>query len=690
MKTRIAALALAGAMLTTMLPMASASYQGTVSMTIGSSNMLVNGFSMPIDAEGSRASIYNGSTVLPIRGLLESMGGSLVWNETNRTVTMKYGTETVVVTLGSKTAVVNGKNVTMPVAPFTDNGRTYVWVRTVEYFDGVSVSWNDTTRTASVSYASSTAIGTPLTLSVHNGTYNQIRALALAPADTANYSANIMGADYELLGGERGNYPISIQPGKYDLRATDAYGNNFIYQDIDLTTAQSAAFVTLTSGASYSLSIDGMPAVSDRTVNLVMLNNTGKNIQNIRYAPTGNWIWQEAPASYIGNGSNGVVAIPFSSAQPYYDLLVTYTNGSTQAFQGVNMAYQSNSVMITLRENDYVYGRDYHEVEVTFENKLGEDIEELYIYTGSFSNADDLLSRDLKSGDSKSFDLDLGGETKWYIRAYTDASDNEYISGSVTIDKSSEEVKLRLNSSEKYEVRYQDYGGWADYDDEYEITVANFSGTKIQKMFFVDLDDMEDMEDGKWTYEDLDDEYDNVKTLSHAAVKTYDVDNLDSRDEVGLVVIYDTDFDEDDDMDDIDAAFFELDFDDIQNAGVVVITEKDEAEVYVDDDYDSDEYGVLVYNNTTSSVSKSALYITEEDEGDKDYILSGSLSADDYELTIFDLDDKDYDDYVGGVEIYVSGDYDSAKSYDLDSSDYMFTFVIVNDTDDTSDLTIYN
>jgi hypothetical protein len=71
----------------------------------------------------------------------EEFGAKFAWNGETRTATFVIGDDKVEVTIGSTTAVVNGEAVTMPVAAFIADGRTYVPVRFVSENLGWNVHW---------------------------------------------------------------------------------------------------------------------------------------------------------------------------------------------------------------------------------------------------------------------------------------------------------------------------------------------------------------------------------------------------------------------------------------------------------------------------------------------------------------------------------------------------------------------
>jgi copper amine oxidase-like protein len=81
------------------------------------------------------------TTMVPVR-FAEQLGATVAWNAETETVTYKLGETEISMTIGSKTAVVNGENVQLPVAPFyNDANRTMVPVRMIATELGFTVNY---------------------------------------------------------------------------------------------------------------------------------------------------------------------------------------------------------------------------------------------------------------------------------------------------------------------------------------------------------------------------------------------------------------------------------------------------------------------------------------------------------------------------------------------------------------------
>jgi hypothetical protein len=138
-----------------------ASTSHVVVLTVGSTNMMVDGSSQPIDSGRTTLPIIvQGRTMVPISAVMTAVGGSATWDAVARTVTLKLGTHTIVLTIGKATAAVDGKMVPIDpdnarVVPIITNGRTMLPVRFVAESLGASVSWDASTRRVTLSFPTS-------------------------------------------------------------------------------------------------------------------------------------------------------------------------------------------------------------------------------------------------------------------------------------------------------------------------------------------------------------------------------------------------------------------------------------------------------------------------------------------------------------------------------------------------------
>jgi hypothetical protein len=123
-----------------------------ISLQVGSPRMTVGGVVKAIDAQGTKPLISNGTTMVPIRAIVESLGGSVGWNAAARCLDIRLGSRTVTTWVGKTTATVNGSSKTMSTAPTIIGGRTMIPLRFVAENLGCLVGWDQPTKGVTVVY----------------------------------------------------------------------------------------------------------------------------------------------------------------------------------------------------------------------------------------------------------------------------------------------------------------------------------------------------------------------------------------------------------------------------------------------------------------------------------------------------------------------------------------------------------
>lgn len=97
------------------------------------------------------AKTVNDRTMVPLRFFFESLGAAVGWDEETQTVTVTQGKNTVVLQIGSKTAYVNGAETLLDVPAYSEQDRTMIPTRFLAESLGYTVSWDEKSRTASIS-----------------------------------------------------------------------------------------------------------------------------------------------------------------------------------------------------------------------------------------------------------------------------------------------------------------------------------------------------------------------------------------------------------------------------------------------------------------------------------------------------------------------------------------------------------
>lgn len=86
--------------------------------------------------------IENGRTIVPLRGIFESLGASVAWDSKKQLVTAHHAKTKISLTIGSKSPQVNGKVVAIDAAAKVVKGSTFVPLRFVSESLGATVKYD--------------------------------------------------------------------------------------------------------------------------------------------------------------------------------------------------------------------------------------------------------------------------------------------------------------------------------------------------------------------------------------------------------------------------------------------------------------------------------------------------------------------------------------------------------------------
>ncbi|MFC5528164.1 stalk domain-containing protein [Cohnella yongneupensis] len=93
--------------------------------------------------------IIGGSTFIPLRGVFEKLGATVTYHAKNKSIDIIKNRTIIHLQIGSKTATVGGKPITLTTAPFTDkSGSTFVPLRFASEALDATVTWDDANWTA--------------------------------------------------------------------------------------------------------------------------------------------------------------------------------------------------------------------------------------------------------------------------------------------------------------------------------------------------------------------------------------------------------------------------------------------------------------------------------------------------------------------------------------------------------------
>ncbi len=124
-------------------------YYKEVKLIIGKKDATVNETKSLLDQP---AYIKGGRTLVPFRFLGEALGAQVNWDATKKQAVLELGDRNVVVTVGSKSATVNGEVGTLDVAPEITKGRIFIPLRFVSEQLGAYVDYDSDQQEVLVRY----------------------------------------------------------------------------------------------------------------------------------------------------------------------------------------------------------------------------------------------------------------------------------------------------------------------------------------------------------------------------------------------------------------------------------------------------------------------------------------------------------------------------------------------------------
>lgn len=681
LRKRLSALIVSAALLLTALPAiapataSAATTMGSIVLTIDSPTMTVNGTSKAIDAEGSKPTLdAGGYTMLPLRGVVEAMGGSLTWDAANRIVTMVKDGQTIKVPIGSTKLTVDGvqkdmlaNNGTYKAAYINKSGRTLVHVRALQAFNNTTCTWNQATKQVTVTYPTNTPVVSSKNYRVDliNQTGADINALYYGQSGTYSYSKNVLTSTLKKNG--TASFYISV-PDNATTRLYDFYtegvGTKF-FNGLNLTGVNAYVTVVLKENGKFEQANDKTITVSSGDTALKVENKSKLDIEKLymskdRSFSSSEIIWDKT----IDAGDDETIDIDLDGTKTWYFQVVDedgdkYSSGkvtfSSSTVKSATLTF-SSSKKLSLK------GSSSGDSTITFKNESGDTIKAIYM-AGSKSeldDADDLLDSTLKDGKSVEIDMDLESDTSWYItvefESYSDIEEyslsfdyKDPASATLEITKKAVDITKEKKSSSRGEL---------------SVAFVNTSGREIVEAYLVD--DVDDFD-----VSDYDDLLDGDGLADDAGIV---IDEAADADTYDLVLFYDDSDDDDDAYDSI-----EVDFDDATDYAAVWIDSSTRTS------FDGTEYTdagdkmiVGVYNDTDDDLSSLEVYDADDDDDDIESI--GSLDQEKY--SFFELDTDDYDE----INLSWSG---NSSGVDVDISDED-TFAIINleEDDDDYDFTL--
>lgn len=120
-----------------------------IKMKINDVNYTVNGQAKKMDA---KPFISNSRTLVPLRFIIEAIGGDVAWDGDSRVVTVNSKGKNIILPIDSKKITVDGREIAIDQAAIIKGDRTYVPIRFVAENLGMNVNYINESREIEISY----------------------------------------------------------------------------------------------------------------------------------------------------------------------------------------------------------------------------------------------------------------------------------------------------------------------------------------------------------------------------------------------------------------------------------------------------------------------------------------------------------------------------------------------------------
>ncbi|WP_010251980.1 stalk domain-containing protein [Acetivibrio cellulolyticus] len=129
------------------------SASGVIELQINKSKMTVNNVEKEVDpGRNTSPVIVNNRTLVPIRSIIEAMGGNIAWDGNERRVDIILKGKTIKLWIDKTESIVGTEKKALDVAPAIIKERTMLPLRFVTENLGATIEWNDTEKKITIRY----------------------------------------------------------------------------------------------------------------------------------------------------------------------------------------------------------------------------------------------------------------------------------------------------------------------------------------------------------------------------------------------------------------------------------------------------------------------------------------------------------------------------------------------------------
>ncbi|HEY9061702.1 MAG TPA: LamG-like jellyroll fold domain-containing protein [Pseudobacteroides sp.] len=132
---------------------ATTSGQNVLALQVGNPNIIVNSVTKQIDSTGTCPLVVDGRTLVPIRAIVEPMGGTASWDGNEKKITINVKDTKIELWVDKTNAKVNGVVKALDIGPQIIKGRTMLPLRfIIQNIPGCKVNWYGPTKSVTIQY----------------------------------------------------------------------------------------------------------------------------------------------------------------------------------------------------------------------------------------------------------------------------------------------------------------------------------------------------------------------------------------------------------------------------------------------------------------------------------------------------------------------------------------------------------
>ena len=578
LRKRLGALVMSTAMLLTMVPTfaprAAAAGNGSIVLTINSTSMTINGTAKNIDDKESKPVLEKGGyTMLPLRGVVEAMGGTLDWDAKTRTISMTKDSQNIKLTVGSTKATVDGTvrdmlaNKGVYKAPYITNGKTMVHVRALELFTGTSCAWDQAAQQITVTYPDNST--PPVTsknyrIDVINKSGADITDLRYGLTGSFKYSTENALSGTLSKGGTASFY-ISV-PDNGTFRVYDFYtegsAGTRIYSGLNLNGVNAYVTLVIKEGQKFEQANDKPISIAE--TELTFKNNSSRDVEELYMSKSSSFSDADnlLSSETVKSKKSTTIKIDLDGTKTWYFKAV---NNKGKEFTG-KVDFKSETektATLTLSSSEKLSlgNSNGGDITVALVNNTDQKIYKAFLVEkgeGRKFDIDDHEDEDLLDGDKLSaysqVALEGVAEDQSYdMVLFYDTGDNDFDYFEVDLDKTESYATVYLN---KYSGKRFDNKTYTDRDDKVIVALYNNTDEDIKDLEVKErdgskrLESVSSLKDGDTAYFELDSrDYPDITITWSGNSRGVDVRDLDDEETFALITLND---DDDADVDGID------------------------------------------------------------------------------------------------------------------------------------------